>query len=255
MIDGGSTDATRRVLERYSPWISHWESQPDDGQYDAVNKGLANSSADIMAWINSDDVYGPDAFAIAGAVFSEFPSVDWATSIRPMALNAQGKWTGCRRLGGFSRDGFRRGEYVVGVGHFPSAWIPQESTFWRRSLWERAGARVDAGLHMAGDFELWARFYEQAELYGVDAPLAGFRRHQGQKTACALPLYVREAERIFARHGGEAHGFSRALARKWLSRLPRQVRWPMPALGLGYRARIITKSPAHDRWTMRTTAV
>ena len=255
VIDGGSTDRTREVLERYSPWITRWQSQPDGGQYDAVNVGFAGATADLMAWINSDDVYAPGAFATVGEVFSCFQAVDWVTSLQPMALNARGRRTWCRRLGGFAREGFRRGEYVVGAGRFSSAWIPQESTFWRRSLWERAGGRVDAKLQMAGDFELWSRFYESSELFGVDAPLAGFRRHRQQKTSRNLPLYRAEAADVFARHGGAADGFGRALARKWLSRLPAQLRRPMPALGLGYRAEVITKSRGGDRWILQTRPV
>jgi hypothetical protein len=78
-------------------------------------------------------------------------------------------------------------------------WIQQESTFWRRSLWEEAGGYMSEELYYAMDFELWARFFEHADLYGVSVPLGGFRRHGTQKTADGdFQSYYLEADKVLA---------------------------------------------------------
>jgi hypothetical protein len=82
---------------------------------------------------------------------------------------------------------------------YRTPYVQQEGTFWRRSLWDRAGGYVSRYFDLAGDLELWARFFRYARLYSVDALLAGYRRHQGQKMASQLECYNKEAELILDR--------------------------------------------------------
>jgi hypothetical protein len=79
-------------------------------------------------------------------------------------------------------------------------------------LWERAGAQVGKDYPLAGDFELWARFFQHAELYAVETPLGGFRFHGEQKTGGNRVDYLTEAERALAAHGGRL----RSPLRSWL---------------------------------------
>ena len=122
--------------------------------------------------------------------------------------------------------------------------LPQESTFWRRSLWERAGGQLDASLRMAGDFDLWARFYDHAELWGVRALLGAYRTHPKQKTATGLDEYLAEAEQVLRRRAGRPYGRRETAARDWLAskvgndiwRLPTHARRALEERGLVYRA-------------------
>jgi glycosyltransferase involved in cell wall biosynthesis len=202
VIDGGSTDGSVDIIRRYADRLKYWTSQPDGGQYDAINKGFAHTTGEIMAWLNSDDKYTPWSFSIVGEIFASFPEVEWITTVHPLGWNVRGQAIHVDFSGGFSQPSFFKGGNCPNQGSYGRRWIQQESTFWRRSLWERAGARVESALQLAADFELWARFYQHANLFGVLAPLGGFRAHGNQKSVFHASEYVTEAEGVLRRYGG-----------------------------------------------------
>ena len=218
VIDGGSTDGTVDIIRRFADRLTYWVSEPDEGQYDAINKGFARTSGEIMAWLNSDDKYTPWAFDVVGEVFSLFPEVEWITTLFPLLWDERGRAVWCSERRGYSREGFLRGEHLPGRCHATLDYIQQESTFWRRSLWDRAGGRLDASVRLAADFELWARFYQHGELHGVGTPLGGFRFHETQKTATQLDQYAKEALQALRRHGGRPYGRLGAFVRWQLAR-------------------------------------
>jgi glycosyltransferase involved in cell wall biosynthesis len=165
VVDGGSTDGTLDVIRRYQDRLAWWTSEPDQGMYDALNKGFARSHGEVMGWLSATDLLHARSLFAVGDVFRTLPEVEWITG-QPTALNEDGatytvepprRWT--------------RTRFLLGANEH----IQQESTFWRRSLWERAGGRVDASRRMAGDFELWTRFFRHAPLFPVEALIGGFR--------------------------------------------------------------------------------
>ncbi len=100
--------------------------------------------------------------------------------------------------------------------------IQQESTFWRRSLWELAGARIDTSFPLGGDFELWARFFQHTELYAIDTPLGGFRVHGEQRSARQREQYDSDVRRALAQHGGRVPGtLERMIPRKSAAKIVR----------------------------------
>ena len=203
VMDGGSTDGSQAIIERHAPRLAHWESACDAGQYDAITRGFAKTTGEILAWLNSDDLYCPWAFSVVREIFETFPQVEWLTTTMQIRWDAAGRAARTLHVPGYSRRGFLRGEYLPMKGRFATGWIQQESTFWRRSLWEKAGAQVGKDYPLAGDFELWARFFEHAELYAVETPLGGFRFHGNQKTGGDRADYLSEAERALVAHGGK----------------------------------------------------
>ena len=251
VVDGGSEDGSAAILGRYQDRLTGWTSGPDGGLYDALDKGFARTSGEVMGWLNADDLYLPGALEAVGEVFARFPQIEWLTTLHPAACDRESRRHRVRRLPGFHREAFERGEYVVGVNRVWSGWIPQESTFWRRSLWRRAGGRLDSGLEMAGDFELWARFFRHAELYGLERELAVFRRHAGQKTARDLPRYAAEARRVLDAHRGRGSGALRALTRMAITRLPAALRRPFLGLGLAYRTPVVRRRGG--AWSLGTS--
>jgi glycosyltransferase involved in cell wall biosynthesis len=221
VVDGGSTDGSVQLIEKYAERLSYWCSEPDGGHYDAINKGFSRTSGEIMAWLNSDDKYVSGAFSVVGQIFSAFPEVEWLSSVYPLGWNRFGEAVACADAGGFSRASFLRAATLPSPSWYSRRFIQQESTFWRRSLWERAGGRVDTSIALAADFELWARFYQHADLFGVAAILGGFRLHPDQKTWERQTEYVAEAESVLRRYGGAPYGQLEGTARTLLRRLTR----------------------------------
>jgi GT2 family glycosyltransferase len=221
VIDGGSTDGSVEILRKYAPRLAYWVSEKDDGHYDALNKGFARCTGDVMAWLNSDDKYTLWALSVVGEIFSTFPQIEWATSLFPLYWDAASRAVSCGQVDGYSSGGFFRGENLPRSGWYSQGSIQQESTFWRRSLWEKSGGRLDTTYSLAADFELWARFFHHAELYGIGTPLGGFRMHPAQKTSRHPDEYAAQAREAFSRHGGRPPSRLRSF---FLSKLANLIR-------------------------------
>jgi glycosyltransferase involved in cell wall biosynthesis/ubiquinone/menaquinone biosynthesis C-methylase UbiE len=189
IMDGGSTDDSINIIKKYEKHLTYWQSQPDGGQYMGICEGFKKTTGEVMAWLNSDDKYHPDAFFKVATVFNRYPQVEWLMG-RPTEWNRSGilncvvsdvpKW---------SR------EYILSKKWLSdNLWIQQESTFWKRSLWEKAGEKVGKDLKLAGDFELWLRFSRYAQLFFVDTFLAGFRSYESNRSKLLWDKYMQEIE-------------------------------------------------------------
>lgn len=252
IIDGGSTDGSVDIIRRYEKHLAFWCSEPDKGQYDAINKGFARTKGDIMAWINSDDKYAPWTFQVVSEVFSQLNEVQWLTTNFPIFASESGAATECVKLHGFNRHAFFRGANLPGGDWHANFFIQQESTFWRRSLWERAGGRIDSALKLAGDFDLWARFFLQnAELHAVNVPLACFRQQKNQRSATQSAQYFAEAKEVLLKHGGRPYGKWESFVLSKLSMLSRhfQKRY-MKKLGGGGSLPLCTSSQT-GTWSVK----
>jgi hypothetical protein len=182
IIDGGSSDGSLEIIKKYESFLHYWCSEPDAGHYDALNKGFAKSSGEIMAWLNSDDMYCPWAFKTVSSIMSSLPEIRWLSSLQPMFWDWHGYCIGTNYVSGYSKQAFLDGCYTASCKYAVSSWIQQESTFWHRSLWEQVGSNLRTEYHLAADFDLWARFFNYADLFGVDCPLGGFRIQHNQRS-------------------------------------------------------------------------
>lgn len=186
IIDGGSTDGTVDIIKKYESRITSWISEPDQGMYDAIDKGFSRSTGEIMAWINSDDLLLPNALHHMNHLMTELPQVEWVQGMNS-AIDLQGNVIDYRYGGKFSLIKFLQKDYQ---------YVQQECTFWRKSLYERAGNRMNTKLKLAGDFELWFRFSQNAKLYNCKLDIGTWRDRPGQLSRANFDNYVKEAERI-----------------------------------------------------------
>lgn len=227
VVDGGSTDGSAELIAGRTGELAWWVSEPDGGAWEAVNKGFAHTSGEVMGWLGSDDLLMPWSLSIIGEVFATFPQIEWLTTLFPMECDERGRPVQSYYLDAYGQEAFFRGELLPLAGWPAAGIIEQEATYWRRSLWERAGGQLDESLRLAVDFDLWARFHRAgAELFAVAVPLAAFRRHGNQKSQIDLEGYVEEARGVFLAHGGIPPGAGdKPFLRRTLTRvLPRRVR-------------------------------
>ncbi|MDX1413072.1 MAG: glycosyltransferase family 2 protein [Candidatus Promineifilaceae bacterium] len=235
IIDGGSQDNSISIIEEFAadPRLIYWTSEKDSGQYDAINKGFAHTNGEIMAWLNSDDMYLPGALKIVANIFDRFQQIDWLTTTQHIHYNDMDEIVLCRYIGGYNQRAFWRGSHLLGQDWFAKTIIQQESTFWRRSLWERVGGFVNTSYELAADFELWTRFYRHTDLYAVDVPLGGIRKHHLQKTARGMDQYLLEARAVFMNAGGKPYGRLQSALRKslWYAAGYRSYQKLSPTLG------------------------
>jgi glycosyltransferase involved in cell wall biosynthesis len=173
VIDGGSTDGSLEIIERYKKHISFWVSEPDGGHGHALNKGFSRATGEIMAWLNSDDMYLPWTFKTVAEIFSKWPDVEWLTGI-PVHWDRENRIVRVLEKTYINKFDFLIGRYE---------WIQQESTFWRRRLWEAAGSEIDTSYKLMTDGQLWTRFFQYASLYHVSCILGGFRAWGGNRSA------------------------------------------------------------------------
>lgn len=186
IVDGGSTDESPDIIERYAGRLAGWIREADQGQGDALRKGFARATGEVMGWLNADDVLFPGALRIVGQVFRDHPQVEWLTG-GAIHLSADGRLFGIHA----SRRYYSRWMQLLN-----QATPPQQCTFWRRSLWERAqGGQIADGWYP--DCQLWLRFYEHAPLYVADTIFGAWRLHEGSYSTAhlrALRQHIRAAQ-------------------------------------------------------------
>jgi glycosyltransferase involved in cell wall biosynthesis len=199
VIDGGSTDGSVDVIRRYEDRLTSWVSEPDDGQYHAITKGFARTDGELMGWLNSDDLYLPWTLRHVGEVFADLPEVRWLTSTVSIHCDEDLRIRRWHTMADHSRRKFRSGVTIPGFGD-P---IVQEATFWRRDLWDEVGSSVGTGYGLAGDFDLWGRFFRVADLHCVNVPLAIVRIHPSRRSSLLIDRYVEECFASLHQNGGK----------------------------------------------------
>ena len=190
IVDGGSTDGSVEIIQRYANRLAWWVSEPDRGQTDALNKGFARASGDIMAWLNSDDTYLPGAVSDAveylrahpeaGMVYGEANLVDESGAV----------------LGRFPARQTDYQRLMRGSVH-----IPQQAAFFRGELWRTVGP-LDPSFYFAMDYDLWVRLSKIAPLHYYPRLWANFRLHGTAKSVASDDRCYPEMLRVQRREGG-----------------------------------------------------
>jgi FkbM family methyltransferase len=172
--DGSSNDGTPGLLARYENELSGWASEPDKGQADAINRGFARTTGEIMAWLNSDDLLLPGSLAYVAGFFSRHPDVDVVYGHRILIDESDGQ------IGVWLIP--RHDDAALRLADF----VPQETLFWRRRIWDGIGAELDLNFTYALDWDLLLRFQEAgAKMVRLPRFIGAFRIHDDQKTLAA----------------------------------------------------------------------
>lgn len=252
VMDGGSTDGSVDIIQTYEDRIAYWQSEPDGGQYRAIEEGLNRATGEIFAWLNADDLYLPWTLRTVASVFGQLPEVEWLTSNFPLMVDSDGViYSGgiCRVV---SKDAFLDGLYIPGDPGSLGV-IVQEGTFWRRSLWERTIPRFTLAAPLAGDFELWRGFFETADIYNLAMPLAAMTRHFDQRSNQAA-TYREQAEGVLSVEGRKKYQNLRArIARHFF---PRRLVRPLARRVCAYPVKVVEPELGSQgylsNWRVRT---
>jgi len=191
VMDGGSTDGSLEIIQRYAPRLAGWVCEKDRGQTDALNKGFARATGQILAWLNSDDTYEPGAVSAAVAALTSRPD---AAAIYGEAnfIDENGRVIGRFPAAQTDLPRLRRG-YVH---------VPQQATFFRGDLWRAIGP-LDPSFYFAMDYDLWVRLAGRGPLVYLPGQVwANFRLHSGAKTIAADDRCWPEMLRVHYRDGG-----------------------------------------------------
>lgn len=230
LMDGGSADGSVEIIANHAARLKHWRTGADGGLYRAVEDGFRHSHAEIMGWLNADDLLCPWTIRLVLDIFAQLPEVAFITSKHPLVADARGVVHRADLLPGVNRADFLEGVNLPGHEWPATNFISQESTFWRRSLWEEVGGTFDHSLALACDFELWSRFLERTDLYVVESPMAVFRVHGGNLSLQRRSDYAREAVSVLQRHGWSASPAHRSRWRRINRAKAVAVNMPMDAL-------------------------
>lgn len=191
VIDGGSTDGSVDVIQKYQNRLAFWVSEQDKGQTDAINKGFNRAKGDILAWINSDDTYNPKAVGEAVLYLMENPDVAMVYADCDF-IDEQG-----RVIGKFASRQTDYKKLRQGYVH-----IPQQTMFFRAKYWKEVGP-LDPSFYFAMDYDLWVRIAARAPIkYLPGRTWANFRIHTSSKTNVNDERGWKEMLRVHYRDGG-----------------------------------------------------
>jgi glycosyltransferase involved in cell wall biosynthesis len=167
IIDDGSTDKSWEIIQRYKnklAYIEHLDTKRDT-PVPAINYGFSKATGEIMTWLNSKNILLPKSLFTIAQVFTDLPEVDWVTGVGTI-IDGDGKIISVIPV----RKDFY--EHMVGT----QSNIQQESTFWRRTLWEKTGEKLNEET-VAFDIDLWStKFFLAAPLYHLNTLIGAYRK-------------------------------------------------------------------------------
>lgn len=210
IVDGGSTDGSVEIIQRYAERLAWWVSERDQGQTEAINKGFARATGDVLAWINSDDTYLPGAVGEAVEFLTAHPEAAMVYGDANL-IDGQGSV-----MGRFPARQTDLRHMLRGSVH-----IPQQTTFFWARLWKQVGP-LDPSFYFAMDYDLWVRLAKLGPLLYEPRLWANFRLHGAGKSIVRDDRCYPEMLRVYRREGGgqlswlALRWYARRLAYAWL---------------------------------------
>lgn len=194
IIDGGSTDGSVEIIRKYEEYLTYWVSEKDNGQANAINKGFAMCTGDVLNWINSDDRLKPGALKSVAEIVRAHPDAGaWVGSCK--LVDEKGVLLRTNKPRGLTRD------KMAGwgnTGHFF-----QPSCFIARKAWDKYGP-LDESLYCCFDLDLYLKIAKDYKFHGVNKVWSEATIHREAKTSARIPLLRAERHIVQARHGYES---------------------------------------------------
>jgi glycosyltransferase involved in cell wall biosynthesis len=208
VMDGGSTDGSVEILKKYTDRCT-WTSEKDEGQSDAINKGLLKATGEIVGWLNSDDTLAPGALERIGRYYRDHPDAEFLYGHTDL-IDADDRVT--RRLFAVPTNAWE-------LIHYNRNLFSQPGTTWRRRLQDRIGV-LDHSLHCTMDCDFYIRAAQATRLHFIPWHLANLRIHGETKSLTRRAAFDQEHQILHQRYGKEEKG---SLAAK-IFRLRRNAR-------------------------------
>jgi len=190
IVDGGSSDGSVEIIEKYANELAWWVSESDRGQTDAINKGFSRAKGEILAWINSDDTYLPGAISEAVEFLDSHPDIGMVYGDANL-VDVDGEV-----IGKFPARQTDKRRLMRGYVH-----IPQQAAFFRADIWRLVGP-LDPSFYFAMDYDLWVRISQQSPIEYYPRLWANFRLHGDAKSIEADDRCWPEMVRVHRREGG-----------------------------------------------------
>jgi glycosyltransferase involved in cell wall biosynthesis len=193
VVDGNSQDGTQEILRDYGDRF-RWISEPDQGQVDAINKGLAMATGEIVGWLNSDDVLLPQALARVSEAFLSHPQAEWVHG-RCLIVDEQDReirrWISSYKHRLATRHSLDR--LLI------ENYVSQPAAFWRRSVLALVGS-LDPSIPNAFDYDLWIRLARRGPPIYLEEPLACFRWYEASLSGRGFEVQLQENLAVAVRY-------------------------------------------------------
>jgi len=197
VMDGGSTDGSREIIQSYASYLTYWRSEKDNGQSAAISEGFRMSTGEILGWVNTDDLLLPNCLQKVGRYFVEHPEVDCVVG-GAVAIDESGGIVpnplGLPKIVRGERETFRKLLLRRGISFY------QPASFWRRDAYLAAGG-LDVSLRFAMDYDLYLRMACHKPFGHLNQLLACFRLHSQSKTTLLQSVRQRETAELRNRYG------------------------------------------------------
>ncbi len=180
VVDGASTDGSQDIIRKYEHRLAWWVSEQDNGQAQAINKGLQRAKGEYIAWLNSDDMYARGALRKAVSALQADPTLGMVFS-NVFSVDAENEIFNTMRYANYQ---------LADLMAFNI--IGQPGVFMRRAVLEKAG-HLDADYHYLLDHQLWLRIASIAPIRYVDDYFAAARFHAEAKNVAMASEFGREA--------------------------------------------------------------
>lgn len=186
VIDGGSIDNSIEIIKKYEPHISWWVSEKDKGQSDAINKGFAKATGDIITWLCSDDLYTPGTLH---KVASHFSLQDDNVGLIYGGITTFKEGVDLRTNWGYKNSSVER--FLAGMG------FSQPASFYRKKYLDKIGGKVNEQLHYGMDFDLFCRLALVCDFVAVEDIFAKYRLHYQSKSVSQSDRFIADWNKTF----------------------------------------------------------